>query len=94
MTLIWESTFDGRFEEKDHAIAVFLDILRKSNSHVPADKLLVYDVKEGWEPLCSFLGKDVPADSPFPHLNNRDNFLGNVRRQQQSNPNASFQPDN
>ena len=35
---------------------------------VPKDKLLVYNVSDGWEPLCQFLGKDVP-DCPFPHKN-------------------------
>ncbi|XP_031563759.1 uncharacterized protein LOC116299268 [Actinia tenebrosa] len=37
-------------------------------SVVPADKLLVYSVKQGWEPLCEFTGKKIP-DQPFPHLN-------------------------
>src|SRR5262245_50559942 len=35
---------------------------------VSAQRLLVFDVREGWEPLCSFLGVEVPAE-PFPHLN-------------------------
>lgn len=34
----------------------------------PADRLLVFDVRDGWEPLCKFL--DVPTpDTPFPHTN-------------------------
>lgn len=28
-------------------------------------ELLIFEVKEGWEPLCKLLGKDVP-DSEFP----------------------------
>ena len=36
--------------------------------NAPPDKLLVYHVSEGWEPLCKFLGKEVP-DTPFPHEN-------------------------
>ncbi|MFI6504317.1 sulfotransferase family protein [Nonomuraea typhae] len=38
---------------------------------IPADRLLVFDVREGWEPLCAFLGVAVP-DEPFPHLNDRE----------------------
>lgn len=38
-------------------------------SSVPADQLLVFDVREGWGPLCAFLEVPVPADTPFPHLN-------------------------
>lgn len=36
--------------------------------HVPRSRLLVYSVDQGWEPLCKFLGKPVPA-RPFPRLN-------------------------
>jgi hypothetical protein len=36
----------------------------------PAERLLVYEVREGWEPLCRFLGVDVP-DALFPRLNDR-----------------------
>ena len=32
---------------------------------VPREKLVLYDVKEGWGPLCEILGKEVP-DEPFP----------------------------
>ncbi|CAH8595720.1 unnamed protein product [Dicrocoelium dendriticum] len=35
---------------------------------VPTDRLLVYDISKGWEPLCTFLHVPVP-DSPFPHVN-------------------------
>lgn len=36
--------------------------------YVPSEKLLVFNVKEGWEPLCKFLGVEVP-DHPFPRMN-------------------------
>jgi Sulfotransferase domain len=33
----------------------------------------VWEVTEGWEPLCRFL--DVPApDTPFPRLNDAETF--------------------
>ena len=37
-------------------------------SIVPPEKLLVYNVKQGWKPLCDFLGCEVPT-STFPHEN-------------------------
>lgn len=40
---------------------------------IPAEQLLVYQVTEGWEPLCAFLGKPVP-DEPFPRSNDRGEF--------------------
>ncbi|PIG82151.1 NAD dependent epimerase/dehydratase [Aspergillus arachidicola] len=40
--------------------------------NVPADRLVFFDVREGWEPLCKALGKDVPTDIPFPHVNDSE----------------------
>lgn len=40
---------------------------------IPADRLLVYQVKEGWGPLCAYLGVAEPAE-PFPRTNNREEF--------------------
>jgi Sulfotransferase domain len=44
---------------------------------IPAKQLLVYQVKDGWEPLCAFLGVPVPAD-PFPRTNDRSEFWDRV----------------
>ena len=38
------------------------------------DRLLVFNVKEGWEPLCGFLGKEVP-EKAFPRVNDKESFL-------------------
>jgi hypothetical protein len=35
---------------------------------VPADRLVFFDVKDGWEPLCKVLKKDIPAEA-FPRIN-------------------------
>jgi hypothetical protein len=40
---------------------------------IDADRLLVFDVSEGWEPLCAFLDKPVPATA-FPRINARAEF--------------------
>lgn len=40
---------------------------------IPPDRLLVFEVKEGWAPLCEFLGVPAPTD-PFPRTNNRSEF--------------------
>ena len=45
---------------------------RKHNDHIrniaPGDRFLEYHVSQGWEPLCAFLGKPVPAE-PMPRVN-------------------------
>lgn len=40
---------------------------------IPASQLLVYQVRQGWGPLCAFLDRPVP-DMPFPRTNNRTEF--------------------
>lgn len=54
--LIWEGTFSGNFEDRRYAISVFDRHNSEVEQYVPADRLLVYEVKEGWGPLCEFLG--------------------------------------
>ena len=80
-TIIWQGTFDGRFEEKDYALAVSKRHIEEVKRLVPPEKLLVYDVKEGWPPLCAFLEIAVPPEKPFPHLNDRESFLNRPRPQ-------------
>ena len=41
---------------------------------VPKEDLLVWQVKDGWEPICEFLDKPVP-EGPIPH----ENRTGDVR---------------
>lgn len=72
------ATFDGRVFDKAHCLRVFEQHDERVRRTVPAERLLVYRVQEGWEPLCRFLGVDVP-DEPFPHVNVRDNLLPNIR---------------
>ncbi|PYI35365.1 NAD dependent epimerase/dehydratase [Aspergillus indologenus CBS 114.80] len=41
-------------------------------ANVPADRVVFVDVRDGWEPLCRALGKEVPAGIPFPRINDAD----------------------
>jgi hypothetical protein len=72
-TIIWQRTFGGRFVDKAHAVSVFEAHIAEVKQTVPENKLLVYEVKEGWEPLCAFLNVPVP-DVPFPRLNDSAAF--------------------
>jgi hypothetical protein len=38
---------------------------------VPKERLLEWEIGDGWGPLCEFLGKPVP-EVPFPHANARN----------------------
>ena len=46
---------------------------------VPAEKLLVFQVSQGWEPLCQFLDLPIP-DEPFPRANTRAQFVDLMQR--------------
>lgn len=76
--LIWDGTFHGRVEDKDHAI----DVYQAHNAYVkkqaPADRLLVFEASQGWAPLCEFLGCPVP-DEPYPRVNTTEEFRARSR---------------
>ncbi len=76
--IIWEGTFDGRFEDRAHAIGVLERHNEEVIRRVPPERLLVYEVKEGWGPLCEFLGVTEP-DEPFPRLNDAAEMRRGIR---------------
>ena len=51
-----------------HQTQIFQAHVSHVIENVDPERLLVYDVKQGWEPLCVFLAREVP-DEPFPRLN-------------------------
>ncbi|WUH97272.1 sulfotransferase family protein [Spirillospora sp. NBC_00431] len=69
-TTVMDRVFDGRIDDRDHVLRVFDEHIAEVKAAIPAGRLLVFDVKEGWEPLCAFLGVPVP-DEPFPQSNER-----------------------
>ncbi|MCG8588236.1 MAG: sulfotransferase family protein [Proteobacteria bacterium] len=68
MGIVWNGLFGGRFSDREHALRVFREHAERVQQRVGSDRLLVFEPKDGWEPLCRFLGVPVP-DGPFPHLN-------------------------
>ncbi|MEV7009249.1 sulfotransferase family protein [Streptosporangium sp. NPDC051022] len=71
--LIWDGVFDGRFQDPRYAMEIFQRHNEEVRAWVPGHRLLVFEVSQGWRPLCDFLGADVP-DEPFPHLNDAAEF--------------------
>jgi len=78
--VIWgdRGHFGGRFEDRAHAIEVYEAHIEEVKRRIPADRLLVYELKQGWAPLCEFLEVPVPNE-PLPHVNDRDEMLGRLR---------------
>lgn len=67
--VVVERSFGGSLQ-KSHAIAVFNAHNDEVRRLVPADRLFVYESREGWEPLCTFLRVPVPV-TPYPRANTR-----------------------
>jgi hypothetical protein len=77
MFWIERGTFAAGHAEPEQLIAGMEAHNEAVKRSVPSDRLLVWDVTEGWEPLCEFLEVPVPSE-PLPHANDRDTFLDRV----------------
>jgi hypothetical protein len=83
MKQFFESTvfreFGERIHDRDFLLAHFKRHTDEVVKAIPKERLLVYEVGEGWERLCKFLGVDVPG-TPFPRENSREQFAARVER--------------
>lgn len=71
--VIWQRVFDGKMDDRAHVTRVFEQHNRQVIEEVPADRLLVFEATQGWQPLCDFLQLPVPAE-PYPRVNSREEF--------------------
>src|SRR5262249_50864140 len=76
--VMWDRTFGGRMlggrrADRAAAIECFHRHIDEVKAHVSGERLLVFDVAEGWSPLCEFLDVAVPAE-PFPRINDTTAF--------------------
>jgi hypothetical protein len=102
---MWERSglMPGGIETTPEAMAEAMERFHEEVKHtVPQERLLVWSVADGWEPLCEFLDVPVPA-MPFPHLNDTREFNDRVidgslltlqqwRAQEQGEPVSASQP--
>ena len=66
--------FGDKIHDRDFMLAQFERHSREVIEEVPPERLLVFDVREGWEPLCAFLGVPVP-EGDFPRENSREEMM-------------------
>ena len=71
--VIWDPIFERRMDDEDWVISRYEAHNQAVIDEVPADKLLVYEPGEGWQPLCEFLEVEVP-DEPYPKVNSTEDF--------------------
>ena len=59
--------------DRETALMAYRRRTEQVRAAIPSERLLVFDVAEGWEPLCRFLGVPVPR-TPFPRANSTEEF--------------------
>eukprot|EP01034_Spumella_vulgaris_P036507 gene36507-45022_t len=64
--------------EKENILRFFNEHNAQVIAECPPDKLLVYEAGQGWEPICTFLNKPVPA-VPYPNVNDTKMFQSRIR---------------
>ena len=79
--IVFARTFNGRLGDRRHCQAVFAQHNDAVQETIAPDRLLVFNVKQGWEPLCTFLDVPVPEDEPFPHVNDTAAFQAAVHEE-------------
>jgi len=70
---IWAKFFEGKFKDKDYAINKFNSHIEEVKATIPENQLLIFEAKEGWEPLCNFLGVPIP-ETDYPRTNKGEDF--------------------
>ena len=78
-----ESMMTGMFGKNptsrpEHVKAVYNALHDEVRAMVPKERLLEYKLGDDWEPLCRFLGKEVPA-KPFPRINETAEFSERIQ---------------
>ena len=80
--IVLEDAFDNRFENKAPAIEVLNRHNQPVRETIDPARLLVFDVQEGWRPLCRFLSV-AQLDEPFPRLNDTATIQAMMRQAQE-----------
>ena len=70
--------FDGRMHDHDHLIRRFNEHVASVRETIEPERLLVFEVAQGWEPLCEFLGHPIP-EGDFPNVNDTEAVQGIIK---------------
>lgn len=77
--IIQNRFFAGNLDDRAHVIEAYRRHNQAVRDTVPADRLLEFDARQGWEPLCTFLGVAVPETS-YPKTNSLEEYMEKVAR--------------
>jgi hypothetical protein len=74
---LFANRWGADFNDRKGSIAAFKAHNARVLAEVPRERLLVWRVGDGWEPICRALGLPVPQE-PFPRTNTREEFQARV----------------
>ena len=83
-----QGTFGGQWLDREVALAAYHRREAEVRAAFAPERLLVFDVAQGWGPLCEFLGVPVPV-TPFPNRNQLDQFWANLGGEPPDPPQAA-----
>ena len=66
--------FDTIEAGKDESVEFFNTWVKHVKEKVPKERLLVFEVRQGWEPLCNFLELPIPKEK-FPNVNDSASMI-------------------
>jgi hypothetical protein len=83
---MFETRWGADIADREASIAAFNAHNARVRSSVPAERLLVWQARDGWEPICNALHLDIPAE-PFPRTNTSEEWRAReaMRAEQASN---------
>lgn len=68
----------GKYLDRETLRTNYENYLQTIQDAVPSERLLIFNVKQGWEPLCTFLGRPIPEGILFPHVHTRAKLQGEM----------------
>ncbi|VDP48825.1 unnamed protein product [Schistosoma margrebowiei] len=66
---------DIDFDDDAMLLECYEKHIKTLQENIPSERLLVYHIGDGWEPLCRFLNVHVPANKPYPKMNQRSDMI-------------------
>jgi hypothetical protein len=66
--------FGSGIDDREYMVAAFEQRTAEVKRTIAAERLLIFEASQGWEPLCDFLGVPVPT-TPFPRVNSRAEMM-------------------
>ena len=78
-----------KMHDKEHLIRRFHEHSEEVKKSIPASRLLVFEVQQGWGPLCEFLDKPIP-DTDFPRINDAESVKAVINTVMSDGVEAAF----